>query len=467
MATERIEINPVTRIEGHAKITVNLDAGGKVSDALFSVHSFRGFERFLKGAPVERLPAITSRICGICYTAHRICSVRALENALNVKVSNTTDKLRRLLLFGQYIESHALSLVLLSLPDLLYPREKPKNRNVQYLLAKHRELVEAALRLRTAGSRCAEVVGRRAVHPISAVIGGITTPLTDDERKTLDTELDGGKEALDGLMEVFVSVLEKGDDEILGLGAIESNYFGLHDGDKLSFDRGTLRLIDSAGATLADFPAEDYFDYVKEEEADFSYMKFPVTKDGASFRVGPLARVNIAAEAPTQAAADALAKFEGFLPRPWNGTIPYHYARLVEAIYAWEAAKELLDDPDITSDDVKPKPLKMKAAEGIGVLEAPRGTLVHNYVLSADGFCEKAQFVVATQHNNAGINESLNETAARIVKGPDVPEVDLNKLEMIVRAYDPCLSCATHELAGRPFEIEVRGAGGDVLRSWS
>ncbi|MCP4228770.1 MAG: Ni/Fe hydrogenase subunit alpha [bacterium] len=466
MGTRQIEIDPVTRIEGHAKIIINLSDSGDVSETRFSVLSFRGFERFLVGTPVESLPNITSRICGICYTSHHLTSVQAIENAWDVSISETSRKLRKLLLAGQFIESHALSLAVLSLPDLLYPNEKPENRNIQFLLKKHEDLVKAAIKLRQAGSNCTKIIGRRAVHPISAVIGGMAKPVTLEERANLQSELESCKETLVGFRDVFVQFLEKADESILNLGNIESDYFGMHDDGKLSFDKGRLRLIDPTGAIKADFPASEYFDYIHEEEADFSYMKFPKTKEGSSFRVGPLARVNIATEIPTPLASEILSGIENIIPRPWNGTMLYHFARLIELVFVWETAIGLLADPEISSEDVIPEPFKMKNAEGIGITEAPRGTLIHNYVLSEDGFCEKARFVVATQHNNMGINESLHETAVRLVKNTDAEETELNKLEMIVRAYDPCLSCATHELNQRDLIVEIRNSDGQMSKRW-
>lgn len=462
-----IEISPVTRIEGHAKITINLDVTGKVSETFFSVNSFRGFERFLQGAPVERLPAITARICGICYTAHHIASVRAIENAWGVKTSETTKRLRKLLLLGQFIESHALSLSVLSLPDLLYPNEKPENRNVQYLLDKHQELVKAALILRQAGSRFTAIIGRRQVHPIAVIIGGMVAPISADERKELLEGLEKGRKALDGLRDVLLTILKQNDPQILGLGNIKSSYLSLHDNGKLAFDEGVLKLIDEGGTQLNEFSPADYFKHMHEEEADYSFMKFPKTADGKSFRVGPLARHNVATIIPTPEAKQLSEEIATHVPGIWHSSMLFHYARLVELFYAWETAKDILNDESILATDVSPSPIQMKAAEGTGVIEAPRGTLVHNYKLTADGFCEKARFVVATQHNNLAINDSLHETATRLITGSDVAETELNKLETIVRAYDPCLSCATHVFGKRYFLVELKDSDGKIVRKWS
>jgi F420-non-reducing hydrogenase large subunit len=465
MMPGEIVISPITRIEGHAEITVELGDDGRANGAKFHVHNFRGFERFLEGMPADDLPQLTCRICGICYSAHGLASVKAIESAWGVKPSPEARKVRELIFFGQYIESHALSLAILSLPDFIYPGQAPGKRNIVNILKTHEEVAKKLIDLRQSGSMITRVVGGRPVHPVNFVTGGVVRVPTPDERKELLKGLEGGDAVLVGLWNLLKEVLVK-KPEFMGLGPTETHYLAMSDKGNLAFYDGPLSIMTPDGKIKDTFPAEDYFKHVTEEEHDFSYMKFPVLTGGERLRVGPLARVNVAKGCGTPKADGILAEARELVGFPTNTTMAYHVARLVETLHSWEKAVELLKDDDVSSPKALIAGTPAKAGKGIGIVEAPRGTLVHQYEFGDTGKLIRVHFVVATQHNNHAINDGLSATARELITSKDVPEDTLNKLEMIARAYDPCLACATHSIGKRPFTVELVGPGGEVIRRW-
>jgi F420-non-reducing hydrogenase large subunit len=459
-----LTISPVTRVEGHGRITVQVDEGGQLEEVLFQVASFRGFEEFLRGVAVERLPALTSRVCGICPVAHQLASVKAIESALGVTVPATAGKLRELLLLGQYLSSHILSLGVLSLPDLLMPGESVEKRNLVGLMRARPTLVQQVMQLREVGMAFFNIIGRREVHIGACVVGGMSKPLAEEERQELLGKLQAAEPALRQVMEVVRSLLGQGADIEL-LGNLPSPAMGLTQDGALTLCDGMLSVMDEGGKELARFAAADYFEHIEERVQDWSYMKFPVLKDGRWLRVGPLARLNVNEHISTAWAQGELETYRRTWGRPVHATVLYHYARAIETVYSWERAVELLQDPDITSPDVWTA-VEPRAGTGVGVIEAPRGTLVHSYVLDGEGYATDIKLVVATQHNNDAINATLRAIAPRAVGAGD-SEPALNQMEMVVRAYDPCLSCATHTLnRGRALPIQVVGRTGRVLQEW-
>jgi F420-non-reducing hydrogenase large subunit len=436
-----LTISPVTRIEGHGKIAMELDGAGHVTDASFHVASFRGFEKFLEGVAMERLPALTSRVCGICPISHQLASVKAIEGALGATIPAPAVKLRELLLMGQYLASHAISLGLLSLPDLVMPDERPEKRNLVGLMQVNPTLVQAVLDLRQAGMAISGTVGRREVHVGACVIGGMSKALVEEERQALSSRLEAVEPALRQLMEAIRSLVGKGA-KVDSLGAIPSPALALTQQGSLAFYDGQLAVVDEVGRRIGSFDAARYFDYVEEKVHDGSYMKYPSLKDGRWFRVGPLARLNVNERIDTPWAQAELEIYRQACGYPAHATLLYHYARVIETVHAWERARQLLADPEITDPKVWAA-LQARAGIGIGVIEAPRGTLVHRYTLDEAGYAIGINLVVATQHNNHAINMTLKSMAPIIVQGQAAEPV-LNRLEMIVRAYDPCLSCATH-----------------------
>lgn len=437
----KITINPVTRVEGDSQITLNLNPAGQIEGAQFSVQVFRGFERFLVGAPIEMLPQMTARLCGICYTAHILTSCKALENALEIKISPEARRLRELLHLGNFIESHTLSIAALSLPDFVTPALSRKDRNIGFLLA-HSDLARQAMKLRQFGSMITKLAGKRPIHPVTPVIGGLLQPLRAQERDELIHMLDGAQTTVAELWQFMWNAF-RASPEIKQAGAIESAFMSMRGEQGIEFYDADLAIVDKQGAPHSTFPAVDYSQHVTEEEREYSYMKFPVLKDGTRFRVGPLARVNVCGKFSTPQAQKMLIQLVAEYPMPIQNSLFYHLTRIAELTYAIEKAGEILQDPCILSNNVKPGIYHARDAHGVGIVEAPRGTLVHIYDMDAAGCLKNIRLYVATQHNNFAINDALTETAKRIA-GVSNEETTLNKLEMIIRAYDPCLSCATH-----------------------
>lgn len=457
----KIVIDPVTRIEGHSEIQISLDGENKVSDVRFAVKSFRGFERFLEGTPIELLPQYTARVCGICYTAHILASCKALEHALNIEISEPARKLRELLFLGNFIQSHTLSIAVLSLPDLL-PGGTRETRNIQTLLANHGDLAKKAIGLSQLGLTITRLAGKRSVHPITPVIGGMLKPLTAGERDQLLTRLEGAVETVDALWETVMPVLRH-NPGLLDAGKIETAFLALNDPNGVNFyDSRELAIADKSGNIAAAVPPGRYIDIMRQEEQDFSYMKFPVLINGAQFRVGPLARLNVCKKYATPRAQAMLDDLLGEFKLPLQNSMFYHPARIIELMYAVERVADLLQDDDLLSEQVKPGVYQAREARGVGVLEAPRGTLVHIYEIDDEGFAQQVRLNVATQHNNYAINAALYETARRIIQQVPPEESVLNELEMIVRAYDPCLSCATHVLGKAGANVRIfQAAGGE------
>ena len=442
--TRQITIDPVTRIEGHSEIQLLFDDQNKFNDARLSVKSFRGFERFLVGAPIEELPRLTARICGICYTAHTLVSCKALEDAMGIQVTPEAHKLRELLYLGNYIESHTLSVAMLSLPDLISPHLKVEQRNIAFLAKSQGELTKRIARLRQVGALITRLVGKRPVHPVTPVIGGMTIPLTPEERDQIRTALVGATDTVHELWNLVVKAFQT-DAEGRQVGNIRSAFMALKGKNGVSFyDSEALVVIDEAGKVVESVAPRQYDGMVVEEERDFSYMKFPRLKNGLSFRVGPLARLNVCGRYSTPKAQKMLEMLTAATPLPYQGSMLYHLSRLMELMTAVEQAQELIDDEAVLSERVRPVLGEAKDAHGVGIIEAPRGTLVHIYDIDSRGFTTGVKLYVATQHNNLAINSALTETARRTIVDEKPDEETLNRLEMIVRAYDPCLSCATH-----------------------
>ncbi len=462
--TQRIDIDPVTRVEGHSKITLILDDQSKIADARFVVKEFRGFEKMCEGTLAERLPMLTSRICGICPVSHQLASVKAIEDCFGTKIPPTATKLRELMHLGQVIESHVLSLAVLSLPDLIADGTLT-SRNIVGLYQWNQEAVEKALALRAVGTAIVQALGRRQGHPISVRIGGMVAPLDQEHRDALLVQLKSAMPHLTWLGQLLRALIEQNARLIDQLGDIQTGYLGLSHKGSLAFYDGTVKAIKADASPLAEFPATKYFDHVTEKYESWSYMKFPAFQSGERFRVGPLARVNLADQIPTPLASCELEWFRQGWQRPAHKTLCYHYARFIELVYAFERAHELLTDVEITSTEVVTKP-EIKAGVGVGVVEAPRGTLVHRYELDDEGKTQQVDLFVATQHNNYGFNDALKETASKLIVDAHPDAATLNQLEMIVRAYDPCLSCATHALGESSFKVELVDRQGNLIQEW-
>jgi NAD-reducing hydrogenase large subunit len=481
--TRTVTIDPVTRIEGHAKITLRLGDDGLVEDARFHVTEFRGFETFCVGRSFWEMPGITARICGICPISHILASSKAGDAILGVRVPPTAALLRRMLNWGQLVQSHALSFFHLSGPDLLLGMESdPAARNVMGLIKKYPDVARNGIRLRAIGQEIIRTLGGQSVHPAWSVPGGVREPLSSEGRshikRMLPEALDITHIALDMLADVAAGM----EVEQHVYGDFPSLYVGLvtPDGGLEHYD-GLLRVVDSEGNILQQgYPPERFRDIIGEAVEEWTYLKFPYYKpaakaaalagDGAPayeagmYRVGPLARVNVCDFAGTPRADAELRRFRRLAPRgkPVQSSFAFHWARLIEILFSLEKLSEAVENPDVTSERVRAK-ADVNSLVGVGVSEAPRGTLYHEYKVNEDGILQAVNLLVATGQNNLAMNRTVAQIAKHYVKGPTLEEGILNRIEHGIRLYDPCLSCSTHAYGQMALHVQLYGPDGALL----
>ncbi len=464
-----IVIDPVSRIEGHAKISIFLNDQGEVSDARFHVVEFRGFEKFCEGRPMYEMAGITSRICGICPVSHLLASAKTGDKILAVEPPPAAVKLRRMMNLAQITQSHALSFFHLSSPDFLLGWDSdPATRNIFGLIAADPDLARSGIRLRQFGQKILEILGARKIHSAWAVPGGVRSPLSEEGRAWIKERLPESRAAIDNALKLFKSLLYKFSDEIQTFGQFPSLFMGLvgKDGVWEHYD-GRIRFMDSHGEIIADRLSEDnYRDFIGEAVEPWSYLKFPFYKpwgypDGM-YRVGPLARVNICTHMGTEAADKELHEFRYLAGGVATSSFFYHYARLIEILAAIERIEQLVDDPETRSELTRAF-ASINQLEGIGVSEAPRGTLFHNYQVDRNGLIKKVNLIIATGNNNLAMNKTVAQIAKHYIKGPKIPEGLLNRVEAGIRAYDPCLSCSTHAAGQMPLYIKLFNADGHLV----
>ena len=471
--SQRIIIDPVTRIEGHAKITIQLDDAGQVSEARFHVTEFRGFEKFCEGRPLWEMAGLTSRIGGICPVSHLLASAKAGDQIMAVTIPPAAEKLRRLMNLGQFVQSHALSFFHLSAPDLLLGMESdPARRNVFGLIAADPDLARGGIRLRQFGQEIIEALGGQKIHPAWAVPGGVRSPLAPADRARIRERLpEANAIALDALGR-FKRLLELLREEAHIFGNFPTLFMGLVGPDGAwEHYGGLIRFMDSAGNVINDrLSPSRYREYIGEAVEPWSYLKFPFYRpmgypDGA-YRVGPLARLNVCSHIGTPQADAELREFRDREHGTVTSSFFYHYARLIEILAAVEHVGLLLDDPDVARAEPSQR-LRSDAginqAEGVGVSEAPRGTLFHHYRVDQDGRVQQVNLLIATGQNNLAMNRTVAQVARHYVRGPKIAEGMLNRVEASIRAFDPCLSCSTHAAGAMPLEIVLLGPGGEVL----
>jgi NAD-reducing hydrogenase large subunit len=468
---QRIVIDPVTRIEGHAKISIFMDDEGNVTDAEFHVVEFRGFEKFCEGRPFSEMPGITPRICGICPVSHLLAAAKAGDAIMAVNIPPAADKLRRLMNLGQLIQSHALSFFHLSAPDFLLGWDSPQaKRNVFGLIASNADLARAGIRLRQFGQEVIQVLGGQKIHPAWAVPGGVRSPLTEEGRTRIRAWLPEANGTIKTALELFKKVLETHKKEVQIYGNFPSLFMGLVEPDGTwEHHGGKLRFTDSSGSTIADqLDPQKYYEYIGESVQSSSYLKspyyLPLGFPDGMYRVGPLARLNVAEQMGTPRADAELKKFKK-LTRGDNAVISsfhYHYARLIEILACIERVEVALDDADLLSDDLRAD-AGINSLRGVGVSEAPRGTLFHDYTVDRDGLLKKVNLIVATGQNNLAMNQTVAQIARHYVRGNKIQEPMLNRVEHGIRCYDPCLSCSTHAVGQMPLHIQLIASDGAVL----
>jgi len=466
-----IVINPVTRIEGHAKITIYLSENGSVKEARFHVTDFRGFEKFCEGRPFYEMPSITSRVCGICPVSHLLTSAKVCDRLVAVEIPETAAQLRRLMHMGQIIQSHGMNFFHFSSPDILLGMDSDSSeRNIFGLLEKYPEIAKEGIVLRKFGQNIIERLAGKRIHSSDWIVpGGVTTPLSKDMREKILADLPEALGITLKSLSRFKDMLNDLEDEIENFGNFPTYYKGLvtPDGNLEHYD-GKVRVVDQDGRIVADKldPAK-YPDYIGEAVETWSYMKFPYYKPlgypKGVYRVGPLARLNIISRCGTPHADRELEHFkslgEGGIV---HSTFHYHYARLIEVLYCLERTKEILEDPETIKRNVQAKAI-LNRTEAAEACEAPRGTLYHHYKVDEQGRITWVNLVIATVQNNLAFNRAVTQVAKRYVNGKNLSEDMLNKVEAVVRALDPCLSCATHAWGKMPLRIQLYDSEGKIL----
>jgi F420-non-reducing hydrogenase large subunit len=483
---KRITIDPVTRLEGHGKIEIFLDDAGGVKNTYFQIPELRGFEKFAEGRLAEDMPQITQRICGVCPEAHHLAATKALDDLFHVDPPSPAKKLRELFYSAFYVTDHTTHFYILGGPDFVMGPDAPvAERNILGVIAKvGLELAGAVIKTRMQNHHIIQMIGGRPVHPVFGLPGGISKGLTEEQRKEVEQIAKDSVEFAKLSLKVFDDIVLKNKayvDMITSDAFTHRTYYmGLVDAqNKVNFYDGVLRVVDPAGKEFARFAPREYLNHVAEHVEPWTYIKFPFLKkigwkgfvdgqDSGVFRVAPLARLNAADGMATPLAQEAYEKMYSTLGgKPSHYTLAMHWARLVELVYAAERLLELSRDPEITSPNIRTIPTATPD-EGIGIVEAPRGTLIHHYATDEKGVIKKANLIVATVNNAAAINMSVRKAAMALIKpGVEITEGLLNRIEMAWRPYDPCFGCATHTLAGHPaIPIFVYNSQGRLVKSF-
>ncbi len=475
----RITIDPITRLEGHGKIDIFIDEGGQVERAYFQVPELRGFERFAQGRPAEEMPQITSRICGVCPTAHHMASTKALDALYRVTPPPAARKIRELVYSTFMVEDHTLHFYFLGGPDFVVgPKAPAAERNVLGVVGKVGvEVGKTVINMRRKLRELVTLAAGKAVHPVFGLPGGVAKRLTRDDQakfKAAAAEaVEFAKCTLDTFAKVVLANSEYVDLILSDAFTHRTYYMGMVDEqNRLNFYDGQLRVVGPDGKEYAKFDPAKYLDYVSEHVEPWTYMKFCYLKplgwkglddgpDSGVYAVAPMARLNVIDGFSTPVAQAAYQQYVEKLGKPVHHTLANHWARVIELAYAAERMQELAGDPEITDTNIRTLP-KETPAEGVGVVEAPRGTLFHHYATDERGVITKANLIVATQNNAARIAMSVDKAAKGLMSGKQVDEGLLNMVEMAFRAYDPCLGCATHSLPGSmPLLVTVRDGRGE------
>ena len=471
--SKRVVIEPVTRVEGHGKVSILLDENNKVTQARFHVVEFRGFERFIQGRPYWEIPVLVQRLCGICPVSHHLAAAKAMDRIVGAdKLTPTAEKIRRLMHYGQMFQSHALHFFHLCSPDLLFGFDAdPKIRNIIGVAVKFPDIAVQGVMMRKFGQEIIKATAGKKIHGTGAIPGGINKNLSITERDVFLKDIGQMLEWAKGALNIAKDYTVKNLDKLTPFGSFESNHLSLIRKDgAMDFYHGNLRAIDATGKKIFDqVDYSNYLDYIAEEVKSWSYMKFPFIKSLGPktgwYRVGPLARVNTCDFIDTPEAEKARKEFMALTGgRPNNITMAYHWARMIELLHAIEKINELLHDPDLQGTDLVVKGKRRN--EGIGLLEAPRGTLFHHYRVNDDDQIIMANLIVSTTNNNEPMNRAVQKVAADHIDGaPKITEGLLNHIEVAIRAYDPCLSCATHALGKMPLMVTLYDHNGSEIET--
>ena len=466
----RVVIDPVSRVEGHGKVTLLLDDAGHVREARLHIVEFRGFEVFIKGRPYWEVPVMVQRLCGICPVSHHLAASKALDRMVGgVPITPTAEKLRRLMHYGQILQSHALHFFHLSSPDLLFGFESEAGRrNIVGVAEAHPEIARQGVLLRKFGQEVIRATAGKRIHGTGAVPSGVNRHLSAEDHALLRAEVGRVVEWSRAAVEL-VKRLHRADPALYDVfGRFDSGFMSIvRDDGAMDLYHGHLRFRDAEGRILRDsVPDQDYRSVICEQVKPWSYMKFPYLRelgpDAGWSKVGPLARVQNCDFIPSTFAEAERREFldhgEG---RPVQATLAYHWARMIEMLHAAEVIRELLEDPDLLSGERMAT--GERRSEGVGIIEAPRGTLIHHYQVDDDDLVSLCNLIVSTTHNNQAMNTAVRAVARRYLDGRTLTEGLLNHIEVAIRAFDPCLSCATHALGQMPLVLELKDADGSTL----
>ncbi len=470
---KQISIDPITRLEGHGKIDIFLDDAGNVANAYMIVPELRGFEKFCEGRKAEDMPILTTRICGVCPVAHHMASAKALDAAFNVELPLTAKKLRELMYCGYFIYDHILHFYFLGGPDFVVGPDAPAaERNILGVIKKAGlEVGKEVIKHRAYGQKITAILGGKATHPVCGIPGGMSKSLSEEGRQEIETMVKSCVEFAKFSLSLFNDVVLKNEDYVnlikSDMYAMKTYYMGTVDkNNRVNFYDGDIRVVDPEGKEFVKFRPSQYLDVIEEHVEPWSYVKFPYLKkigwkgfiEGAQsgvYRVGPLGRLNASEGMATPLAQGEFERmYKTLSGKPVHSTLAFHWARLIELLYAAERALELVQDPEITNKDVRSQ--LGAPGEGVGIVEAARGTLIHHYILDKDAIVKKVNLIVATTNNSAAIDMSIRDAAKGLIKKGAVDDGVLNKVEMAFRAYDPCMGCATHLAIGQmPLKVNI------------
>ncbi len=477
--SRKIVIEPVTRVEGHGKVTIRLNDAGEVEESRLHIVEFRGFERFVQGRPFWEAPVLVQRLCGICPVSHHLAAAKAMDVVVGAGpgdgLTPTAEKIRRLMHYGQVFQSHSLHFFHLASPDLLFGYDAaPEKRNVIGVAAANRELAVQAVMMRKFGQEVIAATAGKKIHGTGAVPGGVNKNLSVEERDALlngpdPMNADAMVRYAQGALEFLKGYYAKNKKFVDTFSSFPSNHLSLvREDGAMDLYHGVLRAVDAEGhRILHDLECQDYLAHIREEVRSWSYMKFPyllhLGPQKGWYRVGPLARLNTVDFIPTPLAQEELEGYRAVTGgKPHNACLHTHWARLIETLHAAEVIRDLLKDPDLQGTDLCVK--GKREPQGIGIIEAPRGTLFHHYWVGANDLIERANLIVSTTNNNEPMNRAVNHVAkALMTKAKEITEGMMNAVEVAIRAYDPCLSCATHAYGRMPLEVSLVDAGGNVV----
>jgi NAD-reducing hydrogenase large subunit len=467
----RVAIDPVSRVEGHGKVTILVDDQDRVQQVRLHIVEFRGFEKFIEGRPYWEVPVMVQRLCGICPVSHHLAASKALDRAIGAHpVSTSADKIRRLMHYGQVMQSHALHFFHLSSPDLLFGFDSEVNlRNIVGVAAAHPDIARQGVLLRKFGQELIRITSGKRVHGTGSVPGGMNRHVARADRDLLRAQLPQMLDWAQASVELVKQLHAQNPALYDSFGSFRSNMLSLvrADGAMDLYD-GVLRARDASGALLFDGASDqDYLGLIEEEVRPWTYMKFPhlrsLGREAGWYRVGPLARVQNCDRIPSpRAEAERQAFIAWGRGEPVHATLAYHWARMIEVLHCVEVIATLLDDPDILAGELMHGG-GVRTGEGVGVIEAPRGTLIHHYRVGDDDLITMCNLIVSTTHNNQAMNEAVRSVARQFLDGHTLTEGLLNHIEVAIRAYDPCLSCATHAMGQMPLDVVLLGPGGAVL----